>query len=461
MNCPRCETSSPEHAAWCQSCGQRLNAGGVDACKRCGAHLPDNAVFCVACGTHQARSASLSTSSAGDRIRRLVPPEYLDRLMSASRSVSGSRRMVTMLFFDVSGSTAMFEDMDPEDVMEIMNDAFSALMPPVYRHEGTLARLMGDGVLAFFGAPVSHEDDASRACAAALEIVAAARTFAAALEETRGIDGFDVRVGVNTGLVVVGEVGDDHRVEYTAMGDAVNVAARLESSAAPGTILVSEDTRALVSARFELESLGDVALKGRVDTVAAWRLLAAASPRGIEGKQFDEPEGGRSWEELSQTWEERRKHATRVPAALQTVVQSRIDRLPPASRRILLTASVIDAPFERELLERSLRFDASAWELDEALSRLVRSEFLEATGTGAGTLYRFRHGLARDVAYASLLKSHRRLIHRRVAAALEAPGAEPGPEGSEIIAFHYTEAGDSRAASAWRERGGHGDGRDA
>jgi len=461
MNCPRCDTSNPEHAAWCHSCGQRIDDGAGHRCKSCGARLTENAAFCVACGARQTASTSLSASSSGDRIRRLVPPEYLDRLMSASRSVSGSRRMVTMLFFDVTGSTAMFEGMDPEDVMEIMNDAFSALMPPVYRHEGTLARLMGDGVLAFFGAPVSHEDDASSACAAALEIVAAARSFAVELERSRGIVGFDVRVGVNTGLVVVGEVGDDHRVEYTAMGDAVNVAARLESSAAPGTILVSEETRALVSERFELESLGDITLKGRTDTVSAWRLLGTSVCTGTDEAQLDPPQGERSWEELSRAWERRGEQATGVPASLQSVVQSRIDRLPAASRRILLTASVIDAPFERELLERSLRFDASAWELDDALARLVRSDFLDTEQRHGDTLYRFRYALARDVAYASLLKSHRRLLHRRVAAAIEALRAEPGANESETIAFHYGQAGDARAASAWRERGEHNDRRDA
>ena len=112
--------------------------------------------------------------------------------------------------------------------MEIMDGAFDVLIEPVYRYEGTLARLMGDAILAFFGAPIAHEDDPERACRAALEIVAGAQAYAARLEEERGICGFNVRVGIHTGLVVVGEVGSDLRVEYTAMGDAVNLAARME-----------------------------------------------------------------------------------------------------------------------------------------------------------------------------------------------------------------------------------------
>ena len=381
-------------------------------CTACKTRLPDDAAFCMACGARQSSRESLSASGSGDAIRRLVPPEYLDRLMSASRSVSGSRRLVTMLFFDVTGSTAMFEDRDPEEVMEIMNGAFAALMPPVYRYEGTLARLMGDGVLAFFGAPVSHADDAARACAAALDIVDASRRFAATLEAERGIAGFDVRVGVNTGVVVVGEVGDDHRVEYTAMGDAVNVAARLESSAAPGTILVSEATRELVSSRFEFESVGDVVLRGRADGVAVWRLLQRShGATDFERRDID-------WDALGETWDENGQ--TDVPAEARAVLQSHIDALPPASRRVLLTASVIDAPFDKPLLERSLRFDASDWALDEALGPLVAAGFLVAEGGEDSPRFRISYPIVRAVAYGSLLKSHRKLLHRRVASAMDA-----------------------------------------
>jgi len=163
-----------------------------------------------------------------EALKRLVPKEFADRLLATRGKAGSERRMVTILFSDVKGSTAMAEKLDPEDVMEIMNGAFEVLIPPVYKHEGTLARLMGDAILAFFGAPLAHEDDPERAIRAALEIVAGAKEYAARLEKERGIPGFNVRVGVNTGLVVVGEVGSDLRVEYTAMGDAINLAARME-----------------------------------------------------------------------------------------------------------------------------------------------------------------------------------------------------------------------------------------
>lgn len=413
MNCSHCESPNPPHAAWCQSCGCQLGDAGGTPCRRCGARLPRSARYCVACGAPREAAVSLAGAGSSERIRRLVPPEYLERLLSASRSVSGSRRTVTMLFFDVTGSTAMFERRDPEEVMEVMNAAFAALMPPIYRHGGTLARLMGDGVLAFFGAPLAHEDDPGRACAAALEILAAADEFGGRLEAERGIAGFAVRVGLNTGNVVVGEVGDDHRVEYTAMGDAVNVAARLESSAAAGTILVSEETRTLAPDYFRFEPMGEVALKGREEPVAAWRL---SGRRPKKAAVASEPA---DWDRIDGDWRQGGADRRRAEA----LVQSRIDRLPAPSRRVLLTASVIDAPFDRTLLARSLRFDAGGDALDDALAPLAAEGFI--VGEANDSLLRISYPVVREVAYGSLLKSHRKLLHRRVAAAME-PGADGG-----------------------------------
>jgi class 3 adenylate cyclase len=222
-----------------------------------------------------------------EALQRLVPKEFAERLLATRGQVAGERRVVTILFSDVKGSTAMAEDLDPEDVMEIMDGAFDVLIEPVYRYEGTLARLMGDAILAFFGAPIAHEDDPERACRAALEIVEGAKAYAAQLEEERGISGFDVRVGINTGLVVVGEVGSDLRVEYTAMGDAVNLAARMEGAAEPGAVLITEGTYKLIAPTFETEALGPIHVKGKAEPVSVHRVLALkAAPgklRGITG----------------------------------------------------------------------------------------------------------------------------------------------------------------------------------
>jgi len=167
----------------------------------------------------------------------------------------------------------MEEDIDPEEVLEIMNGAFNVLIEPITRYEGTLARLMGDAILAFFGAPIAHEDDPDRACRAALEIVEGAERFSRELEREKGIKGFSVRVGINTGLVVVAEVGTDLRVEYTAMGDVVNVAARMESIAEPGSILITEETKKLLHNAIEIEEVGPIQVKGKTNPVIAYRVL--------------------------------------------------------------------------------------------------------------------------------------------------------------------------------------------
>ncbi|MGD2146669.1 MAG: adenylate/guanylate cyclase domain-containing protein [Anaerolineae bacterium] len=220
-------------------------------------------------------------------IQRLVPKEFAERLLASRGQVQAERRMVTILFSDVRGSTAMAENLDPEDVMEIMDGAFDVLIEPVYRYEGTLARLMGDAILAFFGAPIAHEDDPERAVRAALDIIEGAQRYAALLEEDRGIKGFNVRVGINTGLVVVGEVGSDLRVEYTAMGDAVNLAARIESRAEPGSVLITRATHKLIAPLFETEALGTITVKGKAKPVAVFRVLGAKAVtgrvRGIAG----------------------------------------------------------------------------------------------------------------------------------------------------------------------------------
>ena len=198
----------------------------------------------------------------------------------------GERRTVTMLFSDVQGSTAAAEQLDPEEWAEIMNGAFEHLIAPVYRYEGTLARIMGDAILGFFGAPISHEDDPERAVLAGLEILEGTEGYATEVRERYGVD-FGVRVGINTGLVVVGEVGSDLHVEYTAMGDAVNLAARMEQTAEVGTIQITGNTQKLIAPLFDFEPLGLLEIKGKADPVEAFRVLGQKEERGrqrgIEG----------------------------------------------------------------------------------------------------------------------------------------------------------------------------------
>ena len=195
--------------------------------------------------------------------------------------MAGERRVVTMLFCDIKGSTALAEQLDPEEWSDIVNGAFERMVRPVYRYEGTVARLMGDGLLAFFGAPIAHEDDPRRAVLAGLEIVAGMAEFRAHLpQRARELD---VRVGINTGLVVVGAVGSDLRLEYSALGDAINVAARMEQTAVPGTIQITDDTLRSIAGQFEVEPLGGIEVKGKAAPVPAYRVLRRRT--GVESRR--------------------------------------------------------------------------------------------------------------------------------------------------------------------------------
>jgi class 3 adenylate cyclase/ribosomal protein L40E len=290
MRCPGCQAENPEHARFCLSCGQKL----VEVCSNCGTQLPAGARFCLECGTavHAGSAEAIqqeSSAAFAQAAQRLMPRAFADRLLATRGQVTHERRLVTILFSDVKGSAAMAEQLDPEDVMDIMSGAFKFLIEPIYNYEGTLARLMGDAILAFFGAPIAHEDDPERAIRAGLDIVQGARQYAAKLQQERGISGFNVRVGINTGLVVVGEVGSDLRLEYTAMGDAVNLAARMEANAPPGGILISHDTYRHVRGVFTVRPQEPLIVRGKPEPVLTYLVEAAkARPwrkdvRGVEG----------------------------------------------------------------------------------------------------------------------------------------------------------------------------------
>lgn len=205
---------------------------------------------------------------------------------SRRHSLAGERRVVTILFSDVKGSTAMAEHLDPEDWAEIMNEAFDYLTKPIVRYGGTVARLMGDAILAFFGAPTAHEDDPLRAVLAGLDIVSGIQEFRNQIAAEFDLD-FNVRVGINTGVVVVGEMGTALAGEYTAMGDAVNLAARMEQTASPGTVQITDDTYRLVAPWVSVKSLGGIEAKGKSEPVQAYCVLERKTQpdraRGLDG----------------------------------------------------------------------------------------------------------------------------------------------------------------------------------
>jgi class 3 adenylate cyclase len=268
-NCPTCQTPNRELARFCRACGAWL----LPRCPFCDAEILLPSAFCDQCGRvlnseaptprsaetpEEASPLSLGApireeaASPASPLQSLIPAEMQARLKDArqDRAMEGQRRVVTMMFCDVQGSTAAANRFDPEEWAGIINGAFECMIPPVYHFEGTVARLMGDGILAFFGAPIAHEDDPQRAVLAGLEILEKFTRYKALVSSQWGVE-IDARVGINTGLVVVGAVGSDLQVEYTAVGDAINIAARMEQTAAPGTLQISDVTHKRVASHFK------------------------------------------------------------------------------------------------------------------------------------------------------------------------------------------------------------------
>jgi len=287
MRCSGCGADYAPGTRFCQACGGRL----VAECAACHAETEASAAYCGSCGTAIATALSAAAGSATPMpsIDRLVPREFAERLLATRGRTLHERRLVTILFADIAGSTAMAERLDPEDVLEIVNGAFEHLIAPVYGYEGTVAELRGDGILAFFGAPIGHEDDPQRAVRAALDIQAGVREYATRLAAERGIEQFAARVGINTGLVVVGEVGSDLRIAYTAVGDAINMAARMEQNAPPGGILVSAETFGHVADDFTADRQPPLAVKGHADPMDTYLISSSrasvqvARPRRVAG----------------------------------------------------------------------------------------------------------------------------------------------------------------------------------
>src|SRR3954447_3184101 len=252
--CPACSTENPEGAHFCMACGTALE----QRCPSCGAEVQPGARFCVECG------ASLTPAA------RPTPPP------APVRELPEERRQVAVLFADLSGYTAVAETLDPEALHSLVDRCLRRLGEEVERYGGTVDKYIGDNVMATFGAPVAHEDDAERAVRAALGMQEAMAEINEDLGRRHGVS-FALRVGVNSGEVVAGAIGGG----YTVIGDAVNVAARLQSAARPGTVTVGERTYRSTADAFEYTELEPLALKGKSQPVPAWEAvdLIAMQPR--------------------------------------------------------------------------------------------------------------------------------------------------------------------------------------
>lgn len=295
MHCASCGAASRPEARFCSACGARLSL----ACPSCGASIAPEEKFCSQCGAPLLPGTAGAPAPAVEPSVRApapvagpphqapsgyTPPHLARRILHDRAVLEGERKQVTVLFADVSGFTSLAERLDPEEVHALMNRAFELMLAEVHQYEGTVNQFLGDGIMALFGAPVAHEDHARRAALAALGIQRALAGYREELGRRRRAD-FRMRLGLNTGLVVVGAIGDNLRMDYTAVGDTTNVAARLQQLAEPGQILLGDTTRRFIEPYFELRELGPVALRNRQEPVRVWALgparPRAAAPRTL------------------------------------------------------------------------------------------------------------------------------------------------------------------------------------
>src|SRR5437867_11695939 len=265
---------------FCGQCGAALAL----RCPQCQTDAPSGFRFCGQCGASlqgpPPRPATTPTPAprapvAAPSVSAYTPKHLADKILKSRAAVQGERKQVTVLFADVAGFTALAERLDPEDVHQIINRCFELITAEVHRFEGTINQYTGDGVMALFGAPIAHEDSPRRAAHAALGIQSALRDYGKQLQAERGVL-VQMRIGLNTGPVVVGSIGDDLRMDYTAVGDTTNLAARMQAAARPGSVLVTEATHNALVGYFETLDLGEMAVKGH-SPVRAFEVLR---PRG-------------------------------------------------------------------------------------------------------------------------------------------------------------------------------------
>jgi len=271
MQCPRCQAENREGRRFCAECGASL----AGACPSCGFSNEPDVKFCGGCGR---------ALSASPHARRLASPDaytpkHLAAKIAASRgALEGERKQVTVLFADLKGSMELVAGRDPEDARRLLDPVLERMMGAVHRYEGTVNQVMGDGIMALFGAPVAHEDHAVRACYAALAMQDSVRRYAEEAQRTEGIP-LHIRVGLNSGEVVVRSIGSDLHMDYTAVGQTTHLAARLEQMAMPGSSLISGDVLRLAEGYVQVRPLGAARIKGLSEPVEVHELIGVGSAR--------------------------------------------------------------------------------------------------------------------------------------------------------------------------------------
>ena len=276
MKCPNCERDNRAGAKFCEECGTPL----ARACASCGLPLSTTAKFCSGCGNPTDRKyTALASSSPGPPTPETYTPRHLsERILTSKAALEGERKQVTVLFADVKGSMELFADRDPEEVRRLLDPVIGQMMEAIHRFEGTVNHVMGDGIMALFGAPLAHEDHAVRACYAALRMQETIKSYADSVRRTDGTP-IQIRVGLNSGEVIVRSIGSDLRMDYTVVGQTTNVAARMEQLAVPGSILITADTLALAEGYIQVTSLGPLKVKGLDAPIEGFEVTGATRVR--------------------------------------------------------------------------------------------------------------------------------------------------------------------------------------
>ena len=275
MPCPRCGSDAPADADFCPECGAKLAL----ACAKCGAPNVARHKFCTKCGEPlRAAGSERDAGRVSPTPEAHVPRHLAERILTSRGALEGERKQVTVLFADLKGSMELLADRDPEEARNLLDPVLERMMDAVHRYEGTVNQVMGDGIMALFGAPLAHEDHAVRACYAALDMQASMRRYTEEVRRTHGIE-LQIRVGLNSGEVVVRTIGGDLRMDYSAVGQTTHLAARMEQLATPGSIRLTASTLRLAEGYVNVKPLGPVPVKGLDVPVEVYEVLGAGPRR--------------------------------------------------------------------------------------------------------------------------------------------------------------------------------------
>jgi class 3 adenylate cyclase/tetratricopeptide (TPR) repeat protein len=281
MKCRECQFENREGARFCKECGSEIK----QVCPKCGNMIDPDSKFCDVCGQSltlplEPSPRDLSFDDKLDKIQRYLPKGLTEKILSQRDKIVGERKQVTVMFCDMEGFTALSQQLGPEEAYGIMDEVYEILIHKVHDYEGTVNEMTGDGIMALFGAPIALEDAPQRAIRSSLAIHREMAKFRDRIKQEReGINPPKMRIGIHTGPVVVGTLGNDLRVEFKAVGDTVNLASRMEGLAEAGTTYVSEETFRRTEGLFRFEALGEEEVKGKEEPVKVYQVIAPSTRR--------------------------------------------------------------------------------------------------------------------------------------------------------------------------------------